>query len=393
MAQNTQTLAYKEKIISRVNQLKQVDDDSVLEIIESAIYQDMLFESIEVKEKVIQDLFNNLRRLSVIQILLDDDTITEIMINGFDDIYIEKQGRMKKYEICFESQHELEVLIQKIVSKMDRKVNEKYPICDVRLSCGSRVNIVLKPIAINGPCVTIRKFPKKKLNKFDLLENRTINQEGMDFLDLLVSKRFNIFISGGTSSGKTTLLNILSDSINKEERIITIEDSAELSLHTIKNLVRLEARNTKDNLSNKVTIKELIKAALRMRPDRIIVGEVRGDETIDMLQAFNTGHDGSISTGHSNSIYDMLFRIETMVLTGTDIPLIAVRQQIASAIDVMVHIQKVRGKGRRVTEISEVLGIVDQHIQLNPLFIYDSGKDELVATREVLRNKEKLLWN
>lgn len=384
---------FREKVVKRINELEFINDETVLKLIESYVYQGLLFSSVDEKEEMISYLFNYFRRLSIIQPLLDDDSITEIMINGYNTIFIEKNGEIIPAKITFDSEKELQLLIQKIVGKMDRKVNEKFPICDVRLTCGSRVNIVLNPIAIDGSCVTIRKFPKKKLNKGDLVLNKTINKEGIDFLELLVKKRFNIFISGGTSSGKTTLLNILSDAISESERVITIEDSAELRLNNVENLIRLESRTSNDHLTNQIPIKELIKSSLRMRPDRIIVGEVRGDETIDMLQAMNTGHDGSISTGHSNTIEDMLIRLETMVLTGVEIPLLAIRQQIASAIDIMVHIQKISNKGRRIIDISEVIGIKDQKIQLQPLYTYDSIKDCLVKTDNELLNKDKLLWN
>jgi len=383
----------RNKIVTRINQLETVTDESVLELIESFVYQDLLFCPVDEKEEIISYLFNYFRRLGIIQPLLDDDSISEIMINGFKTIFIEKQGNIIPAKIEFESEKELHLLIQKIVGKMDRKVNEKFPICDVRLVCGSRVNVVLNPIAIDGPCVTIRKFPKKKFNKNDLVQNRTINKEAMDFLELLVKKRFNLFISGGTSSGKTTLLNILSDAINKSERVITIEDSAELRLNNVDNLIRLESRTSNDHLTNQIPIKDLIKSSLRMRPDRIIVGEVRGDETIDMLQAMNTGHDGSISTGHSNTLEDMLIRLETMVLTVIEIPLLAIRQQISSAIDIMIHIQKISGSGRRVIDISEIVGIKDQRIQLVPLYTFSSKRDCLVKTKNELTNKDKLLWN
>ena len=383
----------KERIVTRINLLEKVNDETVLELIESFVYQDLLFRPVDEKEEIITYLFNHFRRLGIIQPLLDDDRITEIMINGYKIIFIEKLGTIVQTDIQFENEKELHLLIQKIVGKMDRKVNEKYPICDVRLVCGSRVNIVLNPIAIDGPCVTIRKFPKKKFKKLDIIKNQTVTKEVMDFMELLVQKRYNLFISGGTSSGKTTLLNILSDAISESERVITIEDSAELRLLSVKNLIRLEARTTNDNLTNKIPIKDLIKSSLRMRPDRIIVGEVRGEETIDMLQAMNTGHDGSISTGHSNTLEDMLVRLETMVLSGIDIPLLAIRQQIASAIDVMIHIQKISGKGRRIIDISEVVCIKEQKVHLNPLFLYDSKKDALVKTDNKMMHKDKMLWN
>lgn len=265
----------REQVLSKINRMETIDDDRVMELVENMVYQDLLYEPIEEKEDLIVKLFNEFRRLGPLQPLLDDDEITEIMINGEDQVYIERQGKMEKADIGFQSNDEVFHLIQKIVNMMDRKVNEKHPICDVRLHDGSRVNIVLSPIALKGPTMTIRKFPKKRLMKEDLIENMTIDHGSMAFLENLVKKKYNLFISGGTSSGKTTLLNILSDAIPADERIITIEDSAELQLSSINNLVSLEARTSSDH-HNHVSIRDLIKSSLRMRPDRIIVGEVRG---------------------------------------------------------------------------------------------------------------------
>lgn len=376
-----------------MNQLETITDESVQQLIESYVYQELLLQPLEYKDKLITKLFNYIRKLGCIQSLLDDDAITEIMINGYKDILIEKNGKISRTDICFESIDEYEQVIQKIVGTMDRKVNEKYPICDVRLKDGSRVNIVLNPIGIDGPYVTIRKFPKEKLTQANIISNNTITKEAMDFLEILVQKKYNIFISGGTSSGKTTLLNILSDAIKEDERVITIEDSAELKLHNVTNLVRLETRMGDDEYVHHISIKELIRSALRMRPDRIIVGEVRGEETIDMLQAMNTGHDGSISTGHGNSIKEMLFRLETMVLSGIDIPLIAIRQQIASAIDIMIHIQKIGSRGRRIMDIAEIIGIQDNQIYTQSIFSYDESKDCLVKSNREIVHQQKLLWN
>lgn len=381
----------RENVLLKLNQMETIDDEVVMEMVEDMIYQDMPYDPIEEKEDLIVKLFNEFRRLGKIQPLLDDDEITEIMVNGMDQVYIEKNGKIILSGLQFDTEDELFHLIQKIVSMMDRKVNEKSPICDVRLLDGSRVNIVLNPVAIKGPCMTIRKFPKDRLIKEDIITNKTVNHEAMEFLETLVEKKYNLFISGGTSSGKTTLLNILSDAIPSGERIITIEDSAELQLQTIDNLISLEARSSSDDSA--ISIKELIKSSLRMRPDRIIVGEVRGEETIDMLQGMNTGHDGSISTGHSNTTEDMLFRLETMVLSGMHIPLLAIRQQIASAIDIMVHIQKIKDRGRRIVEISEVIGMAGDRILLSPLYLYDEAEDRLRKTDNPLMNKEKWLWN
>ncbi len=252
---------------------------------------------------------------------------------------------------------------------------------------------MLGSVAIEGPCMTIRKFPVKKMVKDDIVSNGTISKEGMEFLELLVRKKYNIFISGGTSSGKTTLLNVLSDAIGDQERVITIEDSAELRLKSIHNLIRLEARRSKGNQGSEVPIRDLIKSSLRMRPDRIIIGEIRGDEAIDMMMCMNTGHDGSISTGHGNSSYDMLFRMETMVMTGSSIPLIAIRQQIVSALDIMIHIQKIRERGRRVTEISEVVGLSGESVVLTPLFQYDEKNDILVKSSNEMMHLDKMQWN
>ncbi len=382
----------REQVLSKINRMEIIDDDRVMELVENMVYQDLLYEPIEEKEDLIVKLFNEFRRLGPLQPLLNDDEITEIMINGEDQVYLERKGKMEEADIGFQSNDEIFHLIQKIVNMMDRKVNEKHPICDVRLHDGSRVNIVLSPIALKGPTMTIRKFPKKRLTKKDLIENMTIDHGSMAFLENLVKKKYNLFISGGTSSGKTTLLNILSDAIPTGERIITIEDSAELQLSSINNLVSLEARTSSDH-HNHVSIRDLIKSSLRMRPDRIIVGEVRGEETIDMLQGMNTGHDGSISTGHANTTQDMLFRLETMVLSGMNIPLIAIRQQISSALDIMIHIQKIRDLGRRVVEISEVVGMVGDQIQLSPLYLYDEKEDRLKETNTPLVHMEKWLWN
>lgn len=385
--------SFKEKVIQEIQLLEEINDEKVESMIFEHIVEEYSNLSLKEKNNLLLYLFNNIRRLGIIQPLIEDTNISEIMINGYQTIYIERNGIIELTDLAFQDKEELFYLIQKIVSKMDRKVNEKNPICDVRLENGARVNIVLSPVAIDGPIVTIRKFPEKKLTRKELIENKTITEEAMNFLELLVVAKYNIFISGGTSSGKTTLLNILSDAIDSNERVITIEDSAELQLHRIENLVRLEARSGEEEYSNQINIRDLIKTSLRMRPDRIIVGEVRGEETIDMLQAMNTGHDGSLSTGHGNSIREMLFRLETMVLSNLEIPLLAIRQQISSAIDIMIHIQKIKGKGRRITDISEIGVIQDGNISLNSLFSYDDKIDCLVRTENELLHQSKLVWN
>ena len=302
------------------------------------------------------------------QELTDDPKVTEIMINGYDHIFLERAGRLYRWDKKFESKEKLEDVIQQIVAKCNRTVNEASPIVDARLENGSRVNIVLQPVALNGPIVTIRRFPERPFLMDDLMGFGAINEEAVDFLRKLVIAGYNIFISGGTGSGKTTFLNALSDFIPKGERIITIEDSAELQIVGVDNLVRLETRNANVEGCSEITIRDLIKSSLRMRPDRIIVGEVRGAEAIDMLQALNTGHDGSLSTGHANSAADMLARLETMILMGMDLPIPAIRGQLASGIDIIVHLGRLRDKSRKVLEIAEVLDYEDGEIKLQPLY-------------------------
>lgn len=329
-----------------------------------------------------QELFNSVRRLDLLQELVDDGEITEIMVNGAGDIFYEKYGHIYRWEKSFESSEKLEDVIQQIVAGANRQVNEASPIVDARLSDGSRVNVVLKPIALNGPILTIRKFPEDPMTMDKLIKEGTLSQEAADFLEKLVYAKYNIFISGGTSTGKTTLLNALMEYVPSEERVITIEDSAELQIHNIENLVKLEARNATTDGEHQVSIRDLIKSAMRMRPDRVIVGEVRGAESVDMIQAMSSGHDGSISTGHSGSPEEMLSRLETMVLMGTDIPLIAIRKQIASAIDIIIQLERLRDKSRRITEITEVVGCENGEIYLNPLFIFKENETNNVVREE-----------
>ena len=321
-----------------------------------------------------QELFNSIRRLDLLQELLDDKTITEIMVNGTGDIFYEREGRISRWERRFEDEEKLGDVIQQIVAGANRRVNESSPIVDARLADGSRVNVVLKPVAVNGPILTIRKFPEEPMTMDELIRRGTITQEAADFMKKMILAGYNIFISGGTGSGKTTMLNALMDYVPEDERVITIEDSAELQIRHIPNLVRMEARDANDDGEHAVTIRDLIRSALRMRPDRIIVGEVRGSEAIDMIQAMNTGHDGSVSTGHSNSPRDMLSRLETMVLMGAKIPLEAVRKQIASSIDIIVQLDRMRDKTRKVTEIVEIAGYESGEIRLNPLFVMRRSK-------------------
>jgi len=325
------------------------------------------------KQTIQEIVFNELRRLGKIEPILQDNSINEVMINGKNKVFVEKSGEIIETGIKF-TEVELDNLIQKMVSSVNRSVNKANPIVDARLRDGSRINVVLDPVAINGPIVTIRKFSDSVLTIDNLLENKTLTKELADYLEMLVKTKHNIFISGGTGSGKTTLLNILSNFINENERIITIEDSAELKLNHIKNIVSLETRNKNTEGVGQITMTELIRTSLRMRPDRIIVGEVRGKETFDMLQAMNTGHDGSISTGHSNSAEDMLVRLESMILMNYDIPIIAVRRQIASALDVIIHVSKNDYGERRVTSVTEVVGYEGDKYILNEIFSYNNGR-------------------
>ena len=354
------------------------DDYSLLKVIDKCIseYNNGSIISIEERERLLYDIFNSIRKMGILQELLDDDTITEIMVNGSENIFIEQNGHLKKWDKQFKDKDGLDHIARKIAALSDRIVNESVPIADTRLKDGSRVNIVLPPIALDGPVITIRKFYDRPLTIERLIKLGSVTKEAAEFLQKAVKARYNIFISGGTGSGKTTFLNALSNYIPSDERVITIEDSAELQIKNVSNLVRLEARNANVEGKNEITIRDLIKSSLRMRPDRIIVGEVRGAEAIDMLQAMNTGHSGSISTGHSNSAKDMLTRIETMVIMGMDIPVIAVKQQIESAIDIIVHLSRMRDKTRKVVEISEVAGIEDGQICLNTLYAFEEDDED-----------------
>lgn len=320
-------------------------------------YRELVSLNFRDKKYVINAVFEAIRGLGVLGQIISDMDITEVMINGYDSIFVERAGRLQKLENHFESRQELETIITKFVSQSGRVVNESEPIVDTHLEDGSRVNVVMPPVALNGPIVTIRRFPKEAMTVRKLISYGSITPEVAEVLELLVRARYNIFVSGGTGSGKTTFLNALSNFIPRDERIITIEDSAELQIKNVDNLVRLETRNAGPDGSGAITIKDLIKSALRMRPDRIVVGEVRGAEALDMLQAMNTGHDGSLSTGHANSTRDMLSRLETMVLQGAaGLPLEAIRQQIGSAVDVVIHLSRLRDKSRKTMEIVEILG-------------------------------------
>ena len=359
----------EERLLKKMDYSKEATDEEVTELIDNLFLQEeaLRLRTVAKRRQLKQEIFYALRRLDILQSLLEDNSITEIMINGPEDIFIERAGQIEKLKIRFESVEKLINIIQKIVAGCNRSVNEASPIVDARLKNGSRVNVVLQPIAINGPFVTIRRFPENPVTMEQMIAWGSITKEAAEEIKRLVCAGYNIFISGGTGSGKTTFLNVLSGFIPADERVITIEDSAELQLQGIANLVRMETRNENVEGCNAIPIRELIKTSLRMRPDRIIVGEVRGSEAIDMMTAFNTGHDGSMSTGHANSAQDMLSRLQTMILMGMELPLSAVKQQIASGIDIMVHLGKIRDKSRRVLEIAEVDGLTDGEICLHTL--------------------------
>ncbi len=363
----------KLSINDKIDLKRDFTDEDIIEIIEKTVFEkskEVILRTNEKKE-LISAVFNSLRRLDILQPVLENPEITEIMINGPNDIFIEKNGKSHRLELQFESVQKLEDIIQIMVTTVNRTVNESTPIVDARLKDGSRINVVLPPIALNGPIVTIRKFPDKPINIEKLIEFGSLTQEAADTLEKFVIAKYNIFIAGGTGSGKTTFLNALSNYIPSDERIITIEDSAELQILNIPNLVRLETRNSNLEGRGEITIRDLIRTSLRMRPERIIVGEVRGPEALDMLQAMNTGHDGSLSTGHANSTSDMLSRLETMILSSSTLPLEAVRKQITSAIDIIIFLSRLRDKSRRTMEISEVLGLENGQIMLNPLYTFE----------------------
>lgn len=390
----------QEVILQKLDINSSISDQTILSLIEESVlrFAHTVYLSMDEKKEVIQRTFYAIRKLDVLQEILEDQEITEIMVNGPDQIFIEKQGRLEPYPKKFLSKEKLEDVIQQIVGKVNRTVNESSPIVDVRLQDGSRVNVVLPPVAINGPIVTIRKFPADPITMEYLVSIQSITRQAAEFLKKLVQAKYNIFISGGTGSGKTTFLNALSAYIPKEERIITIEDSAELQIQNIPNLVRLEVRNANLEGKNEVTIRDLIRSALRMRPDRIILGEVRDAAAYDLLSVMNTGHDGSLSTGHANSPKDMLRRLEALVLTAVDIPLLAVRSQIASAIDIVVQLGRLRDRSRKVLEIDEMIGMDGTEIIMRPLYCFkEQGEDEkgnvigqLAATQNALYHTQKL---
>lgn len=377
--------------------LSKMSDEELEEKIEEIVLQRLenQYCSIEQRVSIVESIYSSIRGLGLLDSIIKDDSITEVMINGPENIFIEKNGRLFKLDKQFESQRRLEDIIQRIVGLAGREVTQANPICDTRLPDGSRVNVVLPPVALCGPTITIRKFSKKPMTIEKLIEYGSITKEIADKLEMLVKAKYNIFISGGTGSGKTTFLNALSNFIPKDERVITIEDSAELQIVGVENLVSLETRNANSSGVGQITIRDLIKSSLRMRPERIVVGEVRGGEALDMLQAMNTGHDGSLSTGHANSTQDMLSRLETMVLQGAaGLPLEAIRQQIASAVDIIIHLSRLRDKSRKTMEICEVVGYENGAIVLNPLYVFvEDEKSTLDKVSGVLQRTENPLKN
>ena len=368
----------RRKVQEKLDYAKEYSDVEVEETIDETMleWENLALYPVEIRRRLKKELFDSLRRLGILQMFVEDSSVTEIMINGKDHIFVEQDGRLKKLDISFESTDKLQDVIQQIVAGCNRVVNEASPIVDARLANGARVNVVMQPIALNGPIVTIRRYPDKPITMDRLLQMNSISLEAVSFLEKLVKAKYNILISGGTGSGKTTFLNALSHYIPAEERVITIEDSAELQLQGLPNLVRLETRKSNVEGCHEITIRELIKSSLRMRPDRIVVGEVRGAEAMDMLQCLNTGHDGSMSTGHANSGKDMLSRLENMVLMGVELPLAAIRQQIASGVDIIVHLGRLRDKSRKVLEITEVAGCENNEIKLNPLFVFEEAGED-----------------
>ncbi len=367
----------RQEILRRVAREEEIDDASLYRVIDQVITEKAktLPLSLEVRGTLRRRLFDGFRRLDILQELLEDEEITEIMVNGHENIFVERQGRVFRWERGFDSRQKLEDVIQQIVARVNRVVNESSPTVDARLPDGSRVNVVLPPVSLSGPVLTIRKFASTPITMEQLIQRGSISREAAEVLQTLVRARYNIFISGGTGSGKTTLLNALSQFIPSHERVITIEDSAELQLLDQPDLVRLETRTGQGEVE--VSIRQLIRCSLRMNPDRIIVGEVRGEEALDMLQAMNTGHDGSLSTGHANSPTDMLMRLATMVLMGAELPLAAIDSQIAAAIDILVHLGKLRDGSRKVLSIMEVGTIEDHKIVLRPIYEFEEiGTDQ-----------------
>ena len=381
----------REKLMDLLEEHGDAEDDEIRAMIDDLVLADSGERRLSVTERLNlgRELFYSVRRLDILQDLIDDKSVTEIMVNGPDCIYVEQNGKIRKWERAFTSREKLEDVIQQIVGKCNRVVNEQNPIVDARLSDGSRVNAVIAPIALDGPILTIRQFPEEPITMEKLIRSGSITREAAEDLRVLVAAGYSMIIGGGTSAGKTTFLNALSNAIPKEERIITIEDNAELQIQGIGNLVRLEAKSANTEGGRSITIRDLIKSALRMRPDRIIVGEVRSGEAVDILQAFNTGHDGSLCTIHANSCQDMLSRLEVMVLMAFPLPLQAIRGQIASGADVLVHLGRLRDRSRRVLEIAEVTGMENEQVKLNSLYKWDDADRCFKKTGE-LQNTMKL---
>ena len=380
----------RRRIMEELTESRDMDDEQLLERIDTAIRDMGQGIYLPLKERIWLrgSLYDSFRRLDILQELVDDKTVSEIMVNGAGKIFIERNGKTQAWERRFEKPEQLEDIIQQIVGRVNRVVNVSSPIVDARLEDGSRVHIVLPPVSLNGPVVTIRKFPEP-ITMEKLIRFGAVTEEAAGFLKELVGAGYNIFISGGTNSGKTTFLNALSSFIPPQERVITIEDSAELQITQVPNLVRLETRNANTEGEGEITMSQLIRASLRMNPTRIIVGEVRGRETLDMLQAMNTGHDGSLATGHGNSARDMLSRLETMVLMAAELPLPAIRSQIASALDIMVHLGRLRDGSRKVLSIAEIGGCTDGEVEMESLYEYDRKTGQLEA-KGLLKNREKL---
>ena len=397
IAQEQQLIEEIKKYISDHYTLSRLDDEVLEDTVKETVNARMgaQYCSVEQKLSIVQQVYGSIRGFGLLNSIISDDTITEVMINGADNIFIEQSGRLFKLDRGFESQKRLEDVIQRIVGLAGREVNQANPICDTTLPDGSRVNVVLPPVALCGPTITIRKFSKEPMTMEKLIRFGSLTEEIAEKLRLLVKARYNIVVCGGTGSGKTTFLNALSNYIPREERVITIEDTAELQITNVDNLVRLETRNANSTGVGAITITDLIKSSLRMRPDRIVVGEVRGGEALDMLQAMNTGHDGSLSTGHANSTRDMLSRLETMVLQGAaNVPLEAIKQQIASAVDIIVHLSRLRDRSRKTMEITEVLDYKNGEIQLNPLYVFEEDEQStLNRVHGILRRTENRMQN
>lgn len=371
-------LELRNKIRSKIDFSGALPDDGLMRIVEEIVFEWCERNPLTAAGKVqlVRRLFHSFRGLDILQPLMEDTSISEIMINHHAEIFVERRGGMSLLPVSFESRERLEDLIQTVVASVNRVVNESSPIVDARLKDGSRVHVVLPPVALKGPCMTIRKFPEQPLLMEELVAIGSLSEDAAAFLQEMVGAQYNMFISGGTGTGKTTFLNALSQFIPADERIVTIEDSAELQIRSIPNLVAMETRNANTERKGEITIRDLIRASLRMRPSRIIVGEVRGGEALDMLQALNSGHSGSMSTGHSNGAKDMLARLETMTLSAAELPVLVIRQQIASAIDLIIHLSRFRDRSRRVTEICEIVGMADGEVMLNPLFIFEEEGEQ-----------------